>query len=75
MSYTMDGKYTMIKVPGLMVMGAEDAATPAELVNPIVQEMLSCKLKVLKGVHHFSPTGAVAEVNRFIQQFVEDLSH
>ena len=75
MSYTMDGKYAMIKVPGLVVMGKEDSATPAELVSPIVQEMPSCKLEVLKGVHHFPPTEAVAEMNRLIRQFVEDFYH
>ncbi|OQE42003.1 hypothetical protein PENCOP_c004G02344 [Penicillium coprophilum] len=75
MGFTMDDKYAMIKVPGLVVMGEEDAATPEELVTPIVQEMPSCKLEVLKGVHHFPPTEAVAAMNRLIRQFVEHLSH
>lgn len=73
-SFTMENKYPMIKVPALVVVGDKDAASPEELVTPIVQEMPSCKLEVLQGVHHFAPTEAPAKMERLIRQFMEDLS-
>ncbi|CAG8352432.1 unnamed protein product [Penicillium salamii] len=74
MSFTMEKKYPLINVPALVVLGQDDAATPEELVTPIVQEIPTCKLEVLKGVRHFPPTEAPEEMERLIRVFVEGLS-
>ena len=73
MSFKMGDLYSMIKVPALVVLGEKDAATPQELVTPIVQEMPSCRLEVFKGVRHFPPTEAPVEMERLIRGFVGNL--
>ncbi|KAJ5529308.1 hypothetical protein N7527_002701 [Penicillium freii] len=63
----MGDGYSMIKVPALAVVGEKDAATPEELVTPILQKMPSCRPEVLKGVQHSLPTEAPREMERFIR--------
>ncbi|KAJ5534987.1 hypothetical protein N7527_001241 [Penicillium freii] len=73
LAFDMGDRYAQIKVPGVIVIGEKDIATPMELVTPIVEQMPSCKLEVLKGIKHFPPTEAPEEMERLIQDCVKNL--
>ncbi|RAH45317.1 alpha/beta fold hydrolase [Aspergillus brunneoviolaceus CBS 621.78] len=69
-----DDQYADLTVPGLVVQGELDAATPVELLcRPIVEAMPACRLAVLPGVAHFPPTEAPEEVERLVVEFVRGL--
>lgn len=74
LSFAMGDRYAMIKVPALMVVGEKDPAVLEELITPILREMPSCKLEVLKDVRHFPPTEAPGEMERLIRGFMGNLS-
>lgn len=73
LSFEMGNRYSTIKVPGLVVLGEKDVATPRELVAPIVQDMPNCSLEVLENVAHFPPTEAPGEMERLIRGFLGKL--
>lgn len=75
LAFEMGDRYSQFKVPGLVVQGELDRATPAESqVRPIALAMPDCRMCVLKGVNHFPPTEAVEEMERLVEEFVEGLT-
>lgn len=74
-AFDMGDRYASIKVPGLIIQGEQDQATPADiLAKPIAEQMPNCRMEVLKGVAHFPPTEAPAEFRRLLEAFVHDLA-
>lgn len=74
LSFEIGDMYSTINVPGLIIHGAKDMATPVEgCVGPIQQAMPSCRLEVLDEVRHFPPTEAPSEVKRLVDEFVGTL--
>ncbi|OJI99444.1 hypothetical protein ASPVEDRAFT_81054 [Aspergillus versicolor CBS 583.65] len=75
LAFEMGGRYPRFKVPGLVVQGELDRATPAESqVRHIAQAIPDCRMCVLKGVNYFPPTEAVGEMERLAEGFVEGLA-
>ncbi|PYH84573.1 putative alpha/beta fold family hydrolase [Aspergillus uvarum CBS 121591] len=74
LGWEIGGRYADLKIPGLVVQGALDLATPAELLcRPMVEAMPQCRLAVLPGVAHFPPTEAPGELERLVVEFVRGL--
>ncbi|KAE8152267.1 putative alpha/beta fold family hydrolase [Aspergillus avenaceus] len=74
LAFQMGERYSQIRVPGLVIQGEKDPATPVEeCARPIAQAMPSCRLEVLKGVVHFPPTEAPVEMERLIEEFLRGL--
>lgn len=73
-SFEMNGRYSQITVPTVIIQGEEDHAGPIDIaVNPMLAELPSCTLKSLPGVCHFPPTEAPVEVKRVIDDFVRGM--
>ncbi|OOF93361.1 hypothetical protein ASPCADRAFT_7591 [Aspergillus carbonarius ITEM 5010] len=74
LAWDIGNAYATFKIPGLVVQGELDQATPVEsLARPIAEAMPKCRLEVLKGVVHFPPTEAPADLERLIEGFVREL--
>ncbi|KAE8410780.1 putative alpha/beta fold family hydrolase [Aspergillus pseudocaelatus] len=69
--FEMNGRYSQITVPTVIIQGEEDFAGPIDIaVKPMLAELPSCTLKPLPGVCHFPPVEAPAEVKRVIEEFL-----
>ncbi|PYI00448.1 putative alpha/beta fold family hydrolase [Aspergillus sclerotiicarbonarius CBS 121057] len=74
LAWDIGDRYATFNIPGLVVQGDLDQATPVEsLARPIADAMPRCRLEVLKGVVHFPPTEAPADMERLIEGFVKEL--
>ena len=70
MGYAMEGKYSQIVVPTVIIQGEGDFVDPIDTaVKPMLAELPVCTLKMLPGVCHFPSTEAPMEVGRVIDEF------
>ncbi|KAJ5096776.1 alpha/beta fold family hydrolase [Penicillium angulare] len=74
LAFDIGDRYASIKVPGLIVQGELDQATPPDIsAQSIAEQMPRCHLEVLKGVRHFPPTEASLKMGKLVEDFVRDI--
>ena len=62
-----------IRCPTLIVVGAEDPATPVSMSEHLHQNIPNSELHVLDGLKHMSPVEAPERVGKLIQKFLDKL--
>ena len=62
-----------IQCPTLIIVGAEDPATPVAMSEHLKQNIPNSELHVLEGLKHMSPVEAPEQVGRRIQDFLSRL--
>lgn len=73
-AFDMGDRYASIKVPGLILQGEKDLATPVDILcKPMAEQMPNCRLEVLKSVMHFPPCEAPEEFQKLLEVFIHDL--
>ena len=69
----LTGEVGAIKIPALIICGAEDKMTPPDLSRQLAAGISGSVLEVIAGAGHMAMIEKPAELNNSLQVFVESL--